>query len=363
NELIGPVWTSVLGCTVLLLLLQPTVRFPAAAAVAFAVLLCGIDPVALAIPDHMGQPDLVETTSWSQQDPYLLRALDRGAVVYDEQFPSLSVSTRNSSAPAEDWNDAWAGGYTPRWFVDNLVTGRYALVSPVFDWGPGYTSDFGAYDRSVPWKINLLLHTGYTEVTDPDSGTPLFRPSPKLADLRWFAGCFGPYQARGAGVAVRLRGNGGLVCIAAGSLHLTLARLPQTQLVMTLVPGHGAVTLKFRRAIPRVLRVTPLDRADLAVGPPSDIGDYGSAVGRCLASQVSTSSITLQAAAGVHGVRCVAAGGRAVLDVPVSQDASDAHVSLLVAAADSPRIVATGADGSSAPFTLLDLTPGDINSL
>jgi len=266
--------------------------------------------------------------------------------------------------PAEDWNDAWAGGYTPRWFIENIVTGRYAVVSRFFDWEPAYTSNLGAYDRSVTWKLNLLLQAGYTRVKDdPDADETLYRPSPKLAHLQWFAGCFGPYQARGAGVAVRLRGNGGLVCIDAGSLHLTRAPLRHTQLVMTLVPGHGAVTLTFRRAIPRVLRVTPLDRADLAGGPPSDIGQYGSAVGRCLVSQAGTSSVTLRAAGGGDRVRCVVDGGRPVVEVPVSSGSDDAHVSLLVAAADSPRIVAASAAGSPAPFTLLDLTPGDINSL
>jgi len=52
-----------------------------------------------------------------------------------------------------------------------------------------------------------------------------------------------------------------------------------------------------------------------------------------------------------------------VLEVPVAPGESTAHVLIHLAAADSPTIFATSTNGQSVPFTLLNPTPSDINSL
>ena len=205
NQLAGPVWTLTLGCAVLLVLLRPSARRLAAASLACGVLLAGVDPLSQALPDRLGAPDLHQTVAWASMSPFLLAAVDKGEAVFDGQYPSLSVSPGAPEAPAGDVNDILAAGYTPRWFIDNILTGRYALVAPLEPWYPGYDSDEGRYDESVLWKLDLLLHMGYKPITEPDSTALFYQPTSRLRRLSWFAGCFGPYQARGAGVAVRLR--------------------------------------------------------------------------------------------------------------------------------------------------------------
>ena len=198
NQLVGPVWTLTLGCAVFLALLRPSVRHLAAAALACAVLLVSIDPLSQVLPDHLGVPNLHQTISLGGIDPFLLAAVAKGEAVFDQSYPSLSVSPQAPAYPAGDISDILTAGYTPRWFTNNLLTGRYALVRPLiaFGWLSTYTSDEGRYDGSVLWKYNLLLKMGYTPVQDPVSGVVYYRPASRLKQLGWFAGCFGPYQAR-----------------------------------------------------------------------------------------------------------------------------------------------------------------------
>ncbi|MGD0380667.1 MAG: hypothetical protein ABSC30_11855 [Acidimicrobiales bacterium] len=363
NQLAGPVWTLVLGCAVLLMLLRPSGRQLAAAAIAFGVLLAGLDPLAQVMPDHLGAPNLDQVVHWSNMNPFLLAAVDKGEAVFDENYPSLSVSTADPGYPAGDINDILAGGYTPRWFTNNLLTGRYALVAPFVPWGglPWYDSDVGRYSASVQWEYNLLLHMGYTKVKESE-GTVYYRPGPRLKQLGWFAGCIGPYQARSAGVEVRLRGAGGLACIDAEGLHLTVAPVQTTQFVMTLATGQGEVSVHFKTT-PHALRVTPLDGHDRAASATSDIVHPGSAVARCLADDGGRDTLTLEAGGSAGGARCHMTQAGPVLAMPVTAGGSTAHVALSIAAANSPTIMATSSSGGSVPFTLLDLTPSDINSL
>lgn len=361
NQLAGPVWTLALGCAVLLMLLRPSARQLAAAAIALGVLLAGLEPLSQVMPDHLGAPNLDEVVPWSSMNPFLLAAVDKGEAVFDENYPSLSVSTADPGYPAGDINDILAGGYTPRWFTNNLLTGRYALVAPFVPWFPGYDSDVGRYNESVQWEYNLLLHMGYTKVKKSE-GTVYYRPAPRLKQLGWFAGCFGPYQARSAGVAVRLRGAGGLACIDPEGLHLTRAPVPTTQFVMTLGQGKGEVSVRFKTT-PRALRLTPLDGSDHAASATSDIVHSGSAVARCLAHDGGNDTLTLKAVPGHGGAKCRMTQAGPVLTVPVAAGESNAHVALSLAAANSPTIMARSSTGRSVPFTLLNLTPSDINSL
>ncbi len=361
NQLAGPVWTLTLGCAVLLLLLRPSARQLAASAVALGVLLAGITPLSQVMPDHLGPPDVDQIVAWHGMNPFLLSAVDKGEAVYDENYPSLSVSTSDPGYPPGDINDILAGGYTPRWFTNGLLTGRYALVAPFVPWFPGYDSDEGRYDGSVQWKYNLLLHMGYTQVKAPN-GAVFYRPGPRLKQLGWFAGCFGPYQARGAGVDVRLRGGGGLVCIDQGTLRLSQAPVPTTQFVMTLGEGKGDVSIRFETP-PRALRVTPLDDNDVGTAAPSDIVHTGSAVARCLARDGGHDMLTLRGVVGHGRARCHMTQAGPVLEVPAAAGESNAHVSLSLAASDSPTIIARSNTGRSVAFTLLDLTPSDINSI
>ncbi len=362
NQLAGPVWTLTLGCAVLLLVLRPSVRHVAAAALACGVLLAGIDPLSHVIP---GPPDLHDAqTTWPSMDPFLYAAVDRGEAVFDQSYPSLSVSPQAPAYPAGDIDDILAAGYTPRWFTNNLLTGRYALVRPFYAFGSTttYTSDEARYDGSVLWKYNLLLRMGYTTVTDPVSGFVYYRPSPRLKKLGWFAGCFGPYQSRGAQVDVRLRGAGGLVCIDRGGLRLAQAPLSRTVFVLTLGVGRGAASVRFPRT-PHTLIVAPLDGNDRRDSFASDISRPDSAVASCLAQDGTLHTLTLRAVPGRGGVTCRTTGGQPVLAVPVNIGGSTAHVSMTLAVADTPTLVATSGKGRPAPFTLLNLTPGDINSL
>ena len=360
NQLAGPVWTLTLGCAVLLLLLRPSFRQLAAAAITCGVLLAGIDPLSQVIP---GAPNLHDQqAAWPVIDPFLIAAVDRGEAVFDQSYPSLSVSPRAPAYPAGDIDDILAAGYTPRWFTDNLLTGRYALVHPFYTYAEYTISDKGRYDESVFWKYNLLLQMGYTPVQDPDSGVVYYRPTPRLKQLGWFAKCFGPYQARGAGIEVRVRGSGGLVCIDRGGLHLSQAPGPETVLDMTLDEGKGEATVRFATT-PHILRVTLRAADDRPLSSGSNLIRAGSSVAPCLVHDGAHYTLTLRAVQGRSGVKCRMARAGPVLDVPAVTGESTAHVSVNLAATDSPTIVAVSRDERSVPFTLLNFTPSDVNSL
>jgi hypothetical protein len=362
NHLAGPVWTITLGCGVLLLLLRPSLRHLVAGAVACGILLVSIAPFSSALSGRVGVPDLHQELAWHRMDPYLIAAVDRGQAVLDEGYPSLSVSPKATAFPAGDMNDVLAGGYTPRWLIGNVLAGRYALVHQFSEWDPRYDSDAGRYDGSVLWKLNLLLKMGYKPIKEPYSRTVFYQPTPRLVRLGWFAGCFGPYQAQGAGVRIRLRGTGGLVCIDAGRLRLRKAPDPTTNFVLTLKKG-GGVAIVHAAEDPQTLRVTPLSANDRAAAPSSAVGSRGSAVAECLVRGRRDSILRLKAVGGIRNARCRSDQNGAVLEVPLSGGASSAHVLLRLGVADAPAITAATTAGRPVPFKLLDLTPSDINGL
>ena len=202
NQLTGPALTLSLACAVLLLLVRVSIRQLLAASVACGVLLLGVDPFSQAIPGQLGVPDLHQTVTWQAMDPFLVTASSKRQAVFDWIYPSLSVSPRASSYPVGDVHDSLAGGYTPRWFINNLLTGRYSLVTGIGQWEPGYESNLNRYDASVLWKINLMITMGYAPVRDASTGNLYYRPSPALKRIQWFSQCFGPYQAPLAGVQI-----------------------------------------------------------------------------------------------------------------------------------------------------------------
>ena len=365
NELVGPVWMATLAVTVLLVVLGPWLRQVAATVIACGVLLAGVGPVASALRDaQVGAPVLFPHASWSATDPYLYAFVDRGRPVSAWYDPSLSVVDGTSGAPSGDWIDAFVSGYTPRYYIADLLRGSYALVYPfpVKPHNLAYVSDEGRYDGSVYWKLNLLLSEGYAPVRDPRNGLILDKPTARLAGLGWFAGCFGPWQADGSGIEVRLRGTGGLLCLQGGALDLSRAPKPRTDVVLSVRPGARVVTVGFDDD-PTSFRVTPLSAADVIAGSGSDVAHRGSAVARCLAVHGGAGELDIRASATRRRIRCVGTSGSRVLEVPVEPGASTAHVLLQVSAADDLSIGATGQNGAAAPFTTFDPGPGSAGGL
>ncbi len=369
NQLTGPVWTLTLGCAALLLILRPSARQLAASAVACGVLVLSFGPLSdIAVEHELFPPKLYQPASWSSIDPFLLAAVNKGGLVYDVAYPSLSVSPSAPRFPMSDMLDLLAAGYTPRWVIRNLLAGRYALVRPydeypfLYSTFTDYTSNFGQYDESFLWKIDLLVRMGYEPVKDPVSGFIYYRPTPRLKRLGWFAGCFGPFQAQHAGVDVRLRGAGGLLCIGQGGLDLSEAPAPITELVMTLSEATGEATVRFTTT-PHTLRVTPLDDRDRPLSFSSDVNGSRSAISECLAHDGTITALTLRAVHARSGLRCTSGGAGQVLDVPTAGDRSTAHVSVEVATIDSPTFVASSTTGNAVPFMPLDPTPTDIGRL
>ena len=360
NQLMGPIWTMALACAVVLLVHPPHRRAALAAAAACVVLVVSIQPVSALLSPASGRPTLYKTTAWSSIDPWLLAQASNGHVVYDIFAPSLSVTPSESQFPPEDFQDLWAGGYTPRLFIDNLLAGRYALVSPVLQWEPHYDSDLLRFDDSVPWKLNMLLQMGYARVAEPHSRFVFYRPTSKLTHMGWFATCFGPYQAQRAGVEVRIAGHGGLTCINQGSLRLSQAYYP-TDFVATLTPGGGMLEVRFD-GLPQVLQIDPLDGHDNARGPAYNGKEAGSVVERCIVRTGTEFALAIRAVGDIRHTRCTITDGRSVLDVPAS-GSTEAHVRLQVSAVNTPTITALSQDGIQAPFRLLNPTPSTIRNL
>jgi len=362
NHLVGPVWTITLGCAVLLLFVRASARQLAMTAIACGVLLAGIDPVSQIFPDRLGVPNLHEAIVWTQIDPFLVGVSERGKVVYDDTYPSLSVLPGNSTHPAGDINDALAEGYTPRLFIDNLLHARYAVVSSFNEWQPGYDSDLGRYDTSVPWKIDVLLKMGYRPITDPETGGTLYRPTAKLKELSWFAQCFGPFQARAAGVDARFRGFAGIDCIDQGALHQRKTIWPAFNVVVTLSKAGGAAGVRFAK-MPKTLRVTPLDQGDQSASAPSDVRNPLSPVATCLIAAGGHRTLLMEASPSALRLKCVQGNEGPILEVPIVGRSSTAHVTIHLGKSDAPVVFAVTSQGRPAPFTLLNPTPANVGKL
>lgn len=372
NQVAAPVWTLALASTVLLMLLGPSLRELLAVALSCGVLVLSVGPLSGLLANHdASTPDLYQTASWSEIDPFLYSFVKKGEPVYDMAYPSLSVS---SSTSATDVQDALASGYTPRLFVRQLLSGRFALVQPFNAYlngsllysrlGYSFTSDVGRYDGSFLWNVDLLLLAGYAPRRDPVSGAVYYQPTSKLKQLGWFANCFGPFRAQAAAVDIRLRGTGGLACIDHGALDLRLAPAATTTFIVRLTDGRGEVRVRFPVA-PRTLRITALTAADTSHSPGPSIDQPDSAVARCLTHDASQagSSLTVTTADSQGGPRCQLVGGKKVLEVPVAPSASSAHISIDVGASDFPSFAATSKSGRPVPFTVLDPTTSDVTGL
>jgi hypothetical protein len=356
NQLSGPVWTLTLGSCVLLMLLGPSARQLTASGIACAVALVGVGVLpSNLVTDYIGKPRLDQRVQWTSIDPFLLAAAERSDGVYDHNVPSLSVSPDAPHYPAGDFVDRLNSGYVPRYFFDNLVEGRYALVGPMpsDSVSMNYWSAFGRYDMSVAWKLNLLLTRAYETTQDPDTGTFYFAPGPRLAEYRWFADCFGPWAASEAGVGVRVRGSGGLACATDGELQLTEAPGPATTLVTTLRQGEGQATLRFA-AEPTFLQLAPLDGRD---GITSTTGaELAPLVDQCLTGEGRRRELTMRAIAGDGDWSCNTGAAGPVLEIPAGRGGT-AHLSIDVAAADSPSLIASASDGKTAPFRIANPGP------
>jgi hypothetical protein len=356
NQLIGPLWTMTLGSCVLLMLMRRSGRSLLASAVACSVLVVGLGVLPRSVLDErIGKPALDQRNRWVSMDPFLYAAVDRGEVVYDWNAPSLSVSPRAPGHPAGDFIDRFVAGYTPRYFIRDLLEGRYALVGafPMTQVYQDYWSGEGRYDASVAWKLNLLLDLGYAQVRDPNTGTYYFRPTSKLSQLGWFEQCFGPWAANDAGVGARVRGAGGLVCASKGQLTLGQAPATSTTLVLTLREGAGDATLRLA-APPTVLRLTPLNDRDEVAGAAAST----SLVRGCLGSgEDDRDELTLRAVSGNGAWACTTGDDGPVLEIPVAKGAT-AHVALDIAAADVPAIKATTPDGTAVPFVISNAKAG-----
>lgn len=365
NQLIGPIWTLSITAAVLLMIVRRPVQQLAASAIALAILLAGIEPVSAAFPGKLGAPDLHETVSWRGPiDPFLLAAVDKGPV-YDENVPSLSVTERNGDYPASDIHDALAAGYTPRLFIDDLLAGRYSLVTPFANqWIPGYISNDGEYDGTVFEKLNLLLDLGYTPVKDPSSHQIFYRPTSALKNLGWFAGCFGPYHA-GTGIEVRQEGIGDLVCLQGGALKVgdpypdnDFVSWPTTTFVTTLPIDRGELQLRFS-ARPTYLRVIPLNARGQVTGRVSDVAKPRSAVARCLVTQGGSATLTLGTVNEKGAERCILRNGLPFLEIP-SGVSSTVYALIKVANAQEPALAALSSTGRPMPLSLLDPTPAEL---
>jgi hypothetical protein len=347
NQLSGPVWTLTLGSSVLLMLLRPSVRQLAASGVTCAVLLVGIGvlPSSL-ITDYVGKPRLDQRVEWKSMRPFLQSAIDRGEVVFDPNVPSLSVSPDETRYPAGDFVDRLNSGYVPRYFFDNLIEGRYALVAPMpqDSVSMNYWSAFGRYDMSVAWKLNLLLTRAYESTANPENGALYFKPGPRLADYQRFGDCFGPWAAADAGVGVRVRGSGGLVCAKDGALQLSEAPAPTTELVTTVREGAGDAVLQFPDA-PTTLQLAPLSGNDGVTSTSS--ADVASVVNECLVGAGKGRELRLRAVGGGGEWACT----DGVLQIPVG-DGGTAHVSVVVAASDTPSVTAETSDGDAVAFVV-----------
>jgi hypothetical protein len=363
NQVVGPVWTLCVGAAVFLVLIGPSIRGLVASAISCTILIVSTGPVSHALSEQsVAAPQLYQPASWPSLDPFLYRAVQRGQAVYDLSYPSLSVSPKAPGYPAEDVFDTLAAGYTPRWFVDALLKGKYALVKPYSDYfdpiyATLYTSNLGKYDESFLSKVDLLLSMGYAPVNDPFSGVVYYRPTARLRQLGWFAGCFGPFQAPSAGLYVRLQS--GLVCAHSGRLDIRPMANSINKLVVTLNRDGGEATLHYQ-GNPDSLTVTPLNASDVRIAGAA--GDLDS-VRSCLSHVGATTTLTVRAVEGGGHVTCRKnLGTGPVLEIRATGDGV-AHVSMVLPSDSSSSFTATTSSGGDAPITLLDPTPAEVKRI
>jgi len=142
------------------------------------------------------------------------QAWRRGRVL-DYDKPSFSVAPSGQSVPmVGSAPDLTAAGYVPRWFVSNLLQGRWEFVRLYDESWDTYASAYGKYDGAFLWKLNFLIKSGYTPSIGAH-GVQYYSPAPSLRDMGWLTNVSVP--SRLVTLKIRVRAGGGLWCVDDGA--------------------------------------------------------------------------------------------------------------------------------------------------
>ncbi|HMJ14986.1 MAG TPA: hypothetical protein VK524_26415, partial [Polyangiaceae bacterium] len=130
NQLIGCVWALALVLVAIFLGSETAERRWTAYVIAGVLVLCSIGPLADLAADHdIATPGFVLDKAWQELPAELVKANEKGKNVFDWEYPSLSFVEGSAKPPGlVTFCDMAAGGYSPRWFIRNILRGEYDMV-------------------------------------------------------------------------------------------------------------------------------------------------------------------------------------------------------------------------------------------
>jgi hypothetical protein len=366
NQLIGAVWGMALILAALLGTGAAWQRRATAFAASVLLLLASVGPVpAFAARKELAVPKLVLRQRWSEVPAELVAAQERGLNVFDWNWPSLSVVESGTKPPGlGSIAELGAAGYMPRWFVRNVIQGRYDLIRPYVTPSIAelFASGFGQRDAALLWKINYVINAGYEPVHDFRQGVTFYRPGPRLTDVQWLASCFAPYRAGSLDIVVR-RG-GGLWCATGGALTLKDAPGPASELVLRALRRQYSFDVQFQKAPARVV-FHELDGEGQKAGPIVVLSTLAGANGilmTCgsLTTSAASASFAVELAPRQRGLRCRARGSSLLVVAGSRATGEPIRLSMTYDLASAPRLANFRMDGHAVSLDVHDPTPDDL---
>ena len=112
-------------------------------------------------------PSLTRMYKFVEVDPRLTKLDAEGKISLNPRTenPSYSVSKLGEAAPLPHISELLAAGYAPRWFIKNLISGKYETAQ-LFKIDEGLNSAPSIRDSSTVWQLNYLISVLYKEVPD-----------------------------------------------------------------------------------------------------------------------------------------------------------------------------------------------------
>lgn len=360
NNLAGPIWAATLVLAAVLMVSTARSRRIGARAVCSLIVIASLGPMTSVLQRHrLGAPDIVLHHSWHSVPAQLVDANSANRLVLDWAHPSYSITKSNSATPGDlIASDLASGGYSPRWFVQTVLDGRYSRVRLFPASWDAYASGYGLRDASFFWKTNYIVRAGYVPVQGFGGEGGFFAPGPALKHLQWLKDCFGPYQAGALNIAVRH--GGGLWCVQPRALALLDGPAPTSELILR-TSRPASFDVRFG-GVAGTVTIAPTDSANKAVISSANDAVEISCDTRAAASPLFAKGFRVELDPHRRGISCSTTAGQTRILVGSTGGASTVSVSLLSDLASKPYLEHFSTGRASVQLKLHNPKPSELSN-
>jgi hypothetical protein len=360
NNLAGPIWATTLVLATALMVSTARSRRIGARATCSLIVIASLGATTGVLQDNrLGAPDIVLNHSWHSVPAQLVDANAANRLVLDWAHPSYSITKGNSATPGDlIASDLASGGYSPRWFVQTLLDGRYSRVRLFPASWDAYASGYGLRDAGFFWKTNYIVRAGYVPVQDLGSEDGFFAPGPALKHVQWLKNCFGPYQAGALNITVRH--SGGLWCVQPAALALLDGPAPTSELILR-TARPASFDVRFG-GVAGTITIAPTDSTNKAVISSATGGVEVSCNAKAATSPLSAKGFRVELDPHRRGTSCSTTAGQMRILVGSTGGDSTVSVSLVSDLASKPYLEHFSSGGASARLKLHNPTPSELGN-